>query len=135
MARILRIPGTFNHKPSRQCTVRLAVLDTDSPTLSYTQWQAWLPAQPANALQRFQEPLRPGEVRNLPPQTMQKLQTFWPLGTRHQAFIEILHSARRCGYPDSAIELLGQELIDRNHADRRHVESLVRDTIRRIPAY
>lgn len=133
VARILRIPGTINHKPDRMCEVELIGGPEWEQAATLDQWRSWLPAAPAPPDRPDQRPLLPGETLPLPPATIEKLNTVWPIGTRHEAFIKILASARRCGWGAAGLEAIGEELVRRNGADRNHVFGLVRDTLRRIP--
>jgi hypothetical protein len=133
IARILRVPGTFNHKPDRQCSVQLLHFSEDAPAWTYSQWRAWLPPQPQNPPpERTRPPLHPGEVQPLPPKTLQDMQTIWPDGQKYYAIRKILATARHCGFDEFALTLLGDAFCQRHNCDRSPVEYLIRDTMRRI---
>lgn len=135
-ARILRVPGTLNHKRAEPRPVTV-LEQTEGATWTYARWRDWLPAQPAPAPRREAQPLLPGEVRELPARTMELLQGFHPEGTRHEAARKVLASARFCGFDESGLEMLGEIMLG-NHPGwkRAHMEALVRDTARRVtPTY
>lgn len=143
-ARILRIPGTFNHKPQRQSVVTFDSFNPDAPRWTLAHWNDYLPAQPRPApyqSPRYQSDRLPGELRGmhcvnepraLPRKTLDDLSTRFPDGQKYDGIRKILHTARRNGWSAEALELLGETFINTHQCDPRPVRTLVQDTMRRI---
>lgn len=135
-ASILRVPGTWNWKRREEPrAVQLVRCQMEAKAYSLTRWEATLPAMPLPP-HREAQPLRPGEVRNLPPKALQILETHWQPGTRHEALRELLAIARGvCGFEVSALELLAEAFAAQNAGRREWAQKLARDTARRIQPY
>lgn len=131
IARILRVPGTWNHKLERNAPVSLLTTNA-APILSYKHWRATLPALPYAPPRQAQQERRPGEVLPLPAKTLQDMQTRWPEGQKYKALRRILHTARLCGWTQYALEILADTFVGNHQCDPRPAQKLVRDTMQRI---
>lgn len=134
-ARILRVPGTWNHKPDRQCAVELLCCEPDLPRQTLREWRRDLPLIPAynDPPRRVQAtPAEPG----IPRKTLQDMETVWPDGRKYDALRRIVYSLRRrAGWDEFQLMMYGNKFLSLHPgADRRPVENLIRDTVRRVAA-
>jgi hypothetical protein len=138
IARILRVPGTFNrkrqHEPRPVRTIRFA---PDAPRLSYADWRKSLPSEPVPsyapvARPATSTPARFNDTVSLPPSTIDMMQRTYAEGEKYPAIRRILASARHCGFDESALYIIGQTFVQRHGCNGKPVDVLVRDTMRRI---
>lgn len=115
-ARILRIPGTFNHKRGLLRPVRLLrCIDGGDDAKSLVWWRAHLPAEPLPLMQQAQQYRQrfmtsSGTVCNNatrrydtpPPKVREKLAGV-PDGTKHRSMVEVAVWARKEGLSESEI--------------------------------
>jgi hypothetical protein len=102
IARIFRIPGTFNHKPTRQRVVQLLRINDTYRPLPLAWWGANMPIEPAPPERRF----RDREDCQLYAGTLEKIQHPAPMGQRHQERKQIAASAAKSGCDAEAIQVL-----------------------------
>lgn len=133
VARILRLPGTFNRKiegnPRPVVLVRCEPAKDNKPLV---WWRAHLPALP---LPPRRDPKKQGAPNRapgeLPPRTVEKMTTPQPDGRKHYAMVEVAVSCRKSGWDYSgiynAVESCGRASgVDMNdYQQRRHAESIV----------
>ena len=145
--RILRVPGTINHKdPACPRPVRLAHSDVKQERFSWTQWQTLLPpsaenltealaperkVRPAATGSAFQTEGRAGRVQPLPPATRALLHVPTPEGTRHAVCKRLLMAARHCGHDAFGLETLGAQFCLLNHFPEDEMRDLLAWTLRR----
>jgi hypothetical protein len=135
IARILRVPGTFNRKRQHDPRpVRMIRYAPDAPRLSYADWRKSLPTEPIPTYAPIARPapIRHDDVVRLPPTTIDMMQRTYAEGEKYPAIRRILASARHCGFDESALYIIGQTFVQRHGCNGKPVETLVRDTMRRI---
>lgn len=129
-ARILRVPGTHNHKPLRNCTVSILRCDSAAPRLTIAQWKAFLPPVPEEARQpEFLVSLPDGKLCR---KTSDALKMPCPIGARHETLRRILYSARKMGWDQHGLETLAHQFKQNQGNWPDNVDHLVRDTVRRV---
>ncbi len=137
-ASILRVPGTANWKRQEEPReVRLLRCKMESETQALSWWDESLPPMEEARPERPASYLPPGESRALPPSAIEKLHTFYPPGTRHEALRSLLATARGyCGFDYSALEMLAETFATKNNGRLDWARKLAQDTYRRInPSY
>lgn len=133
-ARVLRVPGTFNHKqegnPRRVRLLRCVTETGDERPLVW--WAANLPAEPL-------PPRRQARVSSvsvtgslsLPPRTRDKIAGGAPLGSRHYTMRDVAISAVKEGYDELSVRALVEQTarasgVDVNSShESRHVDGIV----------
>lgn len=129
LPRILRVPGTWNHKPSRNCPVRMVDwFDGDAP-ISVAQWDALLPPGPSLPPMQEYAPER-DTMTGLPPKTEQELYTGWPIGQRWQAIRKILYVGRKRNL--NLDDLVRTFCTNNPGAEYRDFDQLVRSTLTNV---
>ena len=129
-ARILRVPGTINHKPNRNCGVSVIQVNPDAPSLSYDQWQTFLPEPPATAIPRQYVMEIQGD--DLAPKVRAAMVTIWPEGERHGQLLKILYHARKRGKDYNGLLDIAETFKSRQANWKDDIIPMVRDTMRRV---
>ena len=102
IARVLRIPGTFNHKPSRQCAVRLLVVNEGYGALPLAWWGANMLIEPAPE----ERTERSGERTGLYPATIARVTEGAPAGERQRNRVAIAVAAAKAGLDAEGVQIL-----------------------------
>lgn len=130
VSRVLRVPGTINHK--RQQPVKIIETNPGAPKLSLEQWDSWLRPAPKAA---YHQP-KTREQRmcgKLPQRTKEAIDSSYSEGERYPALRSILRSARGMGWGASALSVLCDEFRFNNPGCKQEImDMLVYDTMRRI---
>jgi len=138
-ARILRLPGTANHKQETPRPVRLLRLAENADAFSLSWWRTHLPPEriPIPRPPDRDEGDRPRSERRPPPAVAAKLASA-PDGQKHNTMRDVAVWARKAGLPEAAIRAYAEQVgrasgvpIDAGN-QQRHLEDLVRWTVERV---
>ncbi len=137
-ARILRVPGSWNHKQEVPRPVYLRCLRPDFEPQSLTWWEGVLPPLPHRAATRPQTNFKPdGELR-LMPATMQKIMSAAADGSKHFTMRDVAVAARKMGFGDTEVYNFAEQVgwvsgLDMNSAQQsRHLQGLVDWVVRNV---
>lgn len=138
-ARILRLPGTFNHKiEGRPRPVNLLRCDTNAPAYPLVWWEANLPAEPLppRPAQRRGSRLLPDSI--LPPATVRKLSAAAPDGCKHYTMVEVAVAARKRDLGEGEVRHLAAQVALNSGVplddpqQQRHLDQIVDWTMRTV---
>lgn len=138
LARILRVPGTINHKPQRLCKVSMAHVQDYAPKMSLIEWNRLLPQEPLPRTVRqpirkkITKPILDGPIP-LPPSTLQAIDNYYSEGQKYPAIRSIVYQMHNLGWDEYSIRLIGQNFCSKHRCDYRPVEQLITNTIRKTP--
>lgn len=111
-----RFPLTYNHKSTPPKRVKFLRFDLDSETLTLPEWNRLLPSEPVSM--PLDSPYRPrigeGEEIALPPSIVSLVSIPHGEGGRNKALTRAVVSARKRGFGEDALQVLGMEFHRNN---------------------
>lgn len=137
VARILRIPGTRNHKPERLCTVKLQIhTPPTSHIMTLSEWERILPKKPVQPPLKiaFIPSTRPGDASTLSSYMQGRLyQTVYPVGQKFPNLRSLLFYLRRRGWENGDLQSYATDFCNRHgRMDMRTVNGLVESIYSRV---